>query len=230
MKIVNILTLLLLSVFVGLAFGFQVSDNNVVHLAIVGSMFVAGLVVKVPAGSLAMAFTYADYTWGDTDNLADYKKKVFWAPLNDVTTAPTINSAPTTAQEASHAVGSFTMALDKFFIQLYATSVTFMPEPLGERDSKGHSNKGEIFLPGSADQIKAYARMFNNTPGFLIIVQEDGERELIGIDGFPCYLNPKYQGSEKRGLTLAFEAESSAPGLRYDGAIPLSSGQVDPIS
>ena len=231
MKIIKILTALLLSVFVGLAIGFQFTDSSVVHLGIVAGLFGASFLPLFQAGVMAVGFTYADITFADEpDNMADYKKKVFWAFANDVATAPQMNKAPTTASEASHATGTFVMGAAKFFIQLYATSVTFAPEALGERDSKGFKMKGEIFLPGSSDQIKAYARKFNNARGYLILEQENGERELIGTEGFPCYLNPNYSGSEKRGLTLAYEAEGSAPGLRYDGAIPLSTGQVDPIS
>jgi len=231
MKIVRILTIILLSVLLGTAISTGLEVKPFAQFLIVAGVFVSAFLFRAPIGALMTAFTYTDALFNDEpDNMADYKKKVYWAPASHVTTAPTINANPTTAEEASHAVGSFTMVTDKFFIQLYATSVTFTPEGAGERDSKHHSNKGEIFLPGSSDQIKAYARKFNNAHGYLIIVEENGERELIGIDGFPCYLNPKYSGSEKRGLTLAFEAESSAPGLRFDGAIPLSSGQVDPIS
>lgn len=231
MKIIKILTGLLFSIFLGLAIGFQFTDNPIILFGLVISLFALGFISKAPAGVLLMAFDLSDFTFADEpDNMADYKKKVFWAFTNDISTWPAMNTNPTSDEEASHVSGSFAMEDAKYFIQLYATNVTFVPEPLGERDSKGFKNKGEIFLPGSSDQIKAMARKFNNARGVLIIVQEDGEREMIGVEGFPCYLNPNYTGSEKRGLMLAFEAESSAPGLRYDGAIPLSSGQVPPIS
>jgi len=228
MKIIRIL---ILSIFLGTAVGFEFEVNTLTQFGIVASFFVMGMVATTPVGVLAVGFTYGDILYADEpDNMADYKKKVYWAPASHVATAPQMNLAPTTAEEASHATGTFVMEDAKFFIQMYCTSVTFSPEPIGERDSKAHSNKGEIFLPGSSDQVKAMARKFNNARGYLIIVEENGERELIGTDGFPCYLNPKYSGSEKKGLTLSFEAESSAAGLRYDGAIPLSAGQVAPLS
>jgi len=187
--------------------------------------------VKVPVGSLAFAWVATDFTFPDEpDNMADYKKKVFWALANDIDVFPQMNVAPETDEEACTLAGEFTMVATKVFVQLYATSVTFIPEDLGERDSKGSSNKGAIFLPGSSDQIKAMGRKYKNARGILILVEENGEREVIGTEGFPCYLMPNYSGSEKKGLTLNYEAESSAAGLRYDGPIPIEGGQIPPIS
>lgn len=233
MKIVQILIKLLLSIYIGVAIGLFYTDNPFVHLALVISLFVVSLVVKVkvPQGILAMPWAATDFTFADEpENMADYKKKIFWALANDISVFPQVNQAPTTDEDVITLVGEFTMEQDKNFVQLYATSITFVPEDLGERDSKGSSNKGVIFLPGSSDQIKAMAKKYKNARGILILVEEDGSREMIGTEGFPCYLMPNYTGSEKKGLTLNYEAESSSAGYRYDGPIPISGGQIPPIS
>lgn len=233
MKIIQILTKLLLSIFIGLAIGLYFTGNPFVHLGLIISLFaiIVFIKVKMPVGVSLMAWLALDYVYGDEPlNMADYKKKVFWALANDIAVFPQMNLDPTTDKEASSLEGEFEMVLTKYFVQLYCTSVTFIPENLGERDSLGSSNKGEIFLPGSNDQVKAMARKYKNARGILILVEEDGSREVIGTEGFPCYLMPNYTGSEKKGLLLAYESESSAPGLRYDGPIPLSDGRVPPIS
>lgn len=217
----------------GLAIGLYFTDNPFVHLALVISLFVLALVVKVkvPVGILAVGWVATDFVFGDEpENMADYKKKIFWALANDISVFPQVNHVPTTDEEVVLLVGEFEMVQDKYFVQLYATTVTFVPEDLGERDSKASSNKGVIFLPGSSDQIKAMSKKYKNARGILILVEEDGKREVIGTEGFPCYLMPNYTGSEKKGLTCNYEAENSSAGYRYNGPIPLSTGQVPPIS
>lgn len=111
-----------------------------------------------------------------------YKGRIAFIPETSVSVVPTLPKEAKATADFVTATGAFT------FLEsggkptpIYATRATvgYKAESQGETDCKSYKISGEFFHPGKKVEAAAFARQICNTPGYLII--EDNEsQQLIG--------------------------------------------------
>ncbi len=149
--------------------------------------------------------------------MGGYKGRIAFIPETSVSVVPTLPKEAKATADFVTATGAFT------FLEsggkptpIYATRATvgYKAESQGETDCKSYKISGEFFHPGKKVEAAAFARQICNTPGYLII--EDNEsQQLIGQPGYPCTVTASFDGgkaaADKRGGSFPFEADSPAP-------------------
>ncbi|MBW6490838.1 MAG: hypothetical protein K0B15_06535 [Lentimicrobium sp.] len=187
---------------------------------------------------LAMAFIFADLDWEDEpENMGGLTSEMYIGLSGHIATWPTLISNPQTDEEAVTLQGSFAMNLDKHFIKVYSTPDTakLEPENQGETDGQSFKQKGELFYPGTRKEAVAFARKINNARGCIIGIDPNtGERYVVGSKEKPVYFKPSVStggaAADRRGVKLEFNSDSFLPFAFYDGAIPLSSGDIPALT
>ena len=149
--------------------------------------------------------------------MGGYKGRIAFIPETSVSVVPTLPKEAKATADFVTATGAFT------FLEsggkptpIYATRATvgYKAESQGETDCKSYKISGEFFHPGKKVEAAAFARQICNTPGYLII--EDNEsQQLIGQPGYPCTVTASFDSgkaaADKRGWSFTFEADSPAP-------------------
>ncbi|MHC1775689.1 MAG: hypothetical protein AB9834_09780 [Lentimicrobium sp.] len=195
-------------------------------------------VTDLVAPGLAMAFTFGDLEWEDEpENMGGLTSEMYIGLSGHIVTWPTLALNPTTDEQAVTLQGTFVMAADKHFIKVYSTPDTakLEPENQGETDGQSFRQKGELFYPGTRKEAIAFARKINNARGCIIgIDPNSGERYVVGSKDKPVYFKPSIStggaAADRRGVKLEFSSDSFLPFAFYDGAIPLSAGDIPAIS
>ena len=183
-------------------------------LAVLSVLFMGA---DVPA-DYVMCASFGPVLWpAGADNMGGYKGRIAFIPETSVSVVPTLPKEAKATADFVTATGAFT------FLEsggkptpIYATRATvgYKAESQGETDCKSYKISGEFFHPGKKVEAAAFARQICNTPGYLII--EDNEsQQLIGQPGYPCTVTASFDGgkaaADKRGLSFTFEADSPAP-------------------
>lgn len=191
--------------------------------------------LQMPAGILSFNFT--NLTWSDSlENMGGFTTIAYFAALQDIATFPTLVQNPTTDEEMVKLQGHYVMQSAKFFISVYCTpeTVALAANNQGETDGQSFRLEGEFFYPGTAQDCRAFARKINNSRGVLILVDPDGERVVVGTEKFPCFFKPNINwgkaAADRKGMTVSFYQNHFAPGLIYNGSIPLIGSLVPAIS
>lgn len=185
---------------------------------LIAGVFICTAMVDLGCLEGVMCASFAPLLWpAGSDNMGGYKGRIAFIPASAVKKVPARPANPVDASDSIKATGAFE------FIDtggkptpIYATrsTVGYKAEIQGEADCRSYKKTGEFFHPGSKVEAAAFARQICNTPGYLII--EDEEKQiLIGEDGYPCTVNASFDGgkapADKRGWTFTFEADSVAP-------------------
>lgn len=161
---------------------------------------------------------FAPVLWpAGSSNMGGYKGRVAFIPESAVSKVPALPESPSEAADYVTAAGSFTFinSGDKP-TPIYATraTVSYKADIQGETDCKSYKITGEFFHPGNGIQAAAFARQICNTPGYLLIENNDHQL-LIGQDGLPCTVSASFDGgkapADKRGYSFTFEADSESP-------------------
>ena len=183
-------------------------------LAVLSVLFMGA---DVPA-DYVMCASFGPVLWpAGADNMGGYKGRIAFIPETSVSVVPTLPKEAKATADFVTATGAFT------FLEsggkptpIYATRATvgYKAESQGETDCKSYKISGEFFHPGKKVEAAAFARQICNTPGYLII--EDNEsQQLIGQPGYPCTVTASFDGgkaaADKRGWSFTFEADSPAP-------------------
>lgn len=178
---------------------------------------------------------FAPVLWpAGSSNMGGYKGRVAFIPESAVSKVPALPESPSEAADYVTAAGSFTFinSGDKP-TPIYATraTVSYKADIQGETDCKSYKITGEFFHPGNGIEAAAFARQICNTPGYLLIENNDHQL-LIGQDGLPCTVSASFDGgkapADKRGYSFTFEADSESPmivmGTPIDIAALMSGG------
>ena len=161
---------------------------------------------------------FAPVLWpAGSSNMGGYKGRVAFIPESAVSKVPALPESPSEAADYVTAAGSFTFIKsgDKP-TPIYATraTVSYKADIQGETDCKSYKITGEFFHPGNGIEAAAFARQICNTPGYLLIENNDHQL-LIGQDGLPCTVSASFDGgkapADKRGYSFTFEADSESP-------------------
>ena len=154
------------------------------------------------------------------DNMGGYKSRIAFIPAHWVSEAPKL---PTTiAADADYvtATGSFTfkpahVGAKPIGIECTDGTVKYDAKAQGETEGQSFGIDGEFFRAGSKKEYGACARKYNNTPGYLLMDDTDGNQLLVGQPGLLCSLKFDYSGGQKRadrrGIKATFSADSKAP-------------------
>lgn len=233
MKIRSIINQLLIAVTLGMILATVCQVNP---LAFAGGIFAVQQVARfipMPAGLSYFNFTALE--WNDSlENMGGFTSTAYFAPIQDIETFPTLVQNPTTDEEMIRLNGHYVMKSLKYFIPVYTTpeTVALAANNQGETDGQSFRMEGEFFYPGTKLQCRAFARKINNSRGILILVDPDGERIQIGTDKFPCYFKPNVNwgkaAADRKGMTVTFYQNHFAPGLEYNGSIPISASIIVP--
>lgn len=176
-----------------------------------------------------MAFEFSDVLFeNEPENMGGFNQILFFAPIRDIATFPTLVSNPSTNDEAAELQGDFVFKPGKKFNQIYTSPETIKlePEVQGEHDGKSFKVKGEFFVPGTKNDVVALCRKLANARGVLLLQDPNsGEMICVGTENLPAYFTPKLSHGQKhadrRGATIEFESDSFIPGMKYAGTIPL---------
>ena len=178
---------------------------------------------------------FAPVLWpAGSSNMGGYKGRVAFIPESAVKTVPALPADPSQTADYVTATGSFTfIASAGKPTPIYATRATgrHKAEIQGATDCKSYKITGEFFHPGNGIEAAAFARQVCNTPGYLLIENNDHQL-LIGQDGLPCTVSASFDGgkapADKRGYSFTFEADSESPmivmGTPIDLAALMSGG------
>jgi hypothetical protein len=188
--------------------------------------------------SIAIGFAFGDLTFEDEpENMGGMTTVAYLGFSSEISVWPALDPTPSTASEAVKLIGSFTMKEAKKMHKVYVTPDTFSldSENQGEIDGQSFRQKGEFFYPGTSVEAAAFCRKINNARGVLIGINPNtGDRLVIGSKDKPCYFKPSLStgkaAADRRGVKVEFWADSFAPCTFYDGVIPLTEGDIAPIS
>lgn len=153
------------------------------------------------------------------DNMGGYKNRLAWIPAYAVSDVPKIPAVIAAAADYVTATGAFTFkdAVNGKPIGFEATdgTVKYSAPGQGENEGKSFAPQGEFFRAGSKVEYAAFARKYNNTPGYLVLQEADGKQILVGQPGLTASLSAEYDGGQKRadrrGIKFTFAADSLAP-------------------
>jgi hypothetical protein len=190
------------------------------------------------APALAMAFAYGDLQFENEHNNMGGLTTVMYIGLSyDIATWPTLPSSPTSYADKVTLEGSFAMESTKKFISVYATPETakMEPENQGEVDGQSFRQKGEFLYPGTLEDAIGFAAAINNARGCIIGVDPNtGKRYVVGSKDRPVYFKPSVTtggaAADRRGVKIEFWSDSFVPFAFYNGAIPLSEGDIPALS
>lgn len=155
-----------------------------------------------------------------SENMGGYKNRLLFIPACSVSAVPEL--PPITelseTEDLVTAAGAFVFKDegDKPIV-IYATDKTVQlnSENQGETDGQSFRQNGEFFHPGPKVEAAAFARVVNNTPGYLVLEDTSGTQFLVGSKGLPCTIKPGYTGgaarTDRRGFSYVFEADSFCP-------------------
>lgn len=179
-------------------------------LAVLSVLFMGA---DVPA-DYVMCASFGPVLWpAGADNMGGYKGRIAFIPETSVSVVPTLPKEAKATADFVTATGAFT------FLEsggkptpIYATRATvgYKAESQGETDCKSYKISGEFFHPGKKVEAAAFARQICNTPGYLII--EDNEsQQLIGQPGYPCTVTASFDGGQGGGRQKRIGPSLSRP-------------------
>lgn len=218
-------------------------------LMLMSFLFLAFGLVQVLTGSplvgsdlaapgLAMAFAYGDLSFENEHNNMGGLTVVMYIGLSyDIDTWPQLPVNPSGYADKVTLTGSFAMKASKKFLAVYSTPETakMEPENQGEVDGQSFRQKGEMFYPGTLEDAIGFASAINNARGCIIGIDPNtGKRYVVGSKDRPVYFKPSVStggaAADRRGVKIEFWSDSFVPFAFYEGAIPLSEGDLPPIS
>jgi hypothetical protein len=186
---------------------------------------------------LAGGFVFGSLDWEGGDNMGGFTSEAYLGIASEIDTWPSLAANPANDQDLVTLTGTYVCKEGKSFYKIYVTPRTFGgdAENQGEIDSKSFLQKGEFFYPGSSVEALALCRKLNNNRGIIIGVDPNtGNRIQFGSKEFPLFFSPKLTfgktATDRRGVTVEFEADHTHAALIYNGAIPLSEGDVTPVT
>jgi hypothetical protein len=155
------------------------------------------------------------------DNMGGYKDYVLWVPKYAVSAVPTLpkKTALSTDDDLVTAAGAFVfkdaVAGKPIFFECTPASVKFDTPNQGEIEGQSYAPAGEFYRAGNKKAYAAFARKYNNTPGYLILEDMDGNQIIVGQRNLECYLKPSFEGGQKRadrrGYKITFSTDSITP-------------------
>ena len=157
--------------------------------------------------------------WGaGKDNMGGYQAHAMFIPAYRVSSVPKLPTNITNDVDAVTAVGSFVFKEpgDKpKYIECTDSTVKFSAANQGELEGQSFAQSGEFFRAGSEKEFAALARQLNNVPGYLILVDMEGNQIMVGQPGLPCHIKPDYEGGQKRadrrGYKFTFTSDAVVP-------------------
>jgi len=154
------------------------------------------------------------------DNMGGFKSRIAFIPARWLSEVPELAATITADADYATATGAFTYkaaltGAKPIGIECTDGTVKYTAKAQGENEGQSFAIDGEFFRAGSKKEYAAAARKLNNTPGYLIIPDTDGNQLIIGQPGLLCNLKFEYDGGQKRadrrGLKVTYSADSKAP-------------------
>lgn len=199
------------------------------HFKILFSLFVLLFVVAMTVhgiqepGIAMVAFAlpvgFGPLKWAcGTENMGGYKNRLLFIPACSVSAIPELPEEITESADLVTAAGAFTfteVGTKPIFIYATDKTVSLNAENQGDQDGQSFKQTGEFFHPGSKAEVAAFARKVNNTPGYLILEDANGDQFMVGSKGLPANIKPSFAGggerTDRKGFQFTFEADSFAP-------------------
>lgn len=222
MKIVQILTVLMLSMVFGIsvAAGMEVKPDIPVTLSIIGGF----TTYLSPVGQYAIGvFNYGALNWTPgAGNVAGTQQIGYFIPKAQITTWPAIDDATNTIAT------DFTLEVGKFWIPIYGTQgkgkVDF--EPQGEVDNESFLNKASWFHPGQKAEALAFAAQAVQDDLVYAFIEIDGTIRIIGDEKFKTITKPTGTTGDgpasAKGTSLEISCSGVKPAPIYTGTLPTS--------
>lgn len=169
------------------------------------------------------------------ENMGGMTIQLYYGLKSHIATYPVLVTDPQDVDDLVRLVGSYIMHEGKFFFPIEAImrTVQFTFENQGELEGQSFLQKG-MFKTKSATSGKSmgYARLFNNTCGVLIMIDNFGNRIVIGDEIHPAYIKPSGDSgtdpTNRSETSYEVTSDSFCPAYLYYGAIPLVGGDEVP--
>lgn len=166
------------------------------------------------------------------DNMGGYKNYVLWIPKSAVSEVPTRKAKSEIVTDTDYvtAVGAFVfkdaLAGKPIYFECTKNSVKLDAPNQGEDEGQSFAPQGEFGRAGNKLAYAAFARKWNNTPGYLVMEDMDGKQIMVGESGLEVTLKPEFVGGQKpadrRGYTIKFATDSVAPVIFLGTPIDIS--------
>lgn len=150
---------------------------------------------------------------GGQNNMGGFKNYVLFYPAHLCSSVPQLPDGIASDTDYVEAVGAFTMSGAEEPIFIYATdeTVKYSAEAVGEVDGISYEQKGEFFFPGNKKETHAFATRVKNMKGYLVLVDSDGNQQMVGAPGLEATIKPSYDGGQKRADRRGMKFEFTAP-------------------
>jgi hypothetical protein len=162
--------------------------------------------------------------------MGGFKNRLAFVPACKVSAVPVVPDQDDSvdALDLVTASGSFVFisAGDKP-VPIYATdkSVSYQAENQGEIDGRSFLITASFVHPGSKLEVAAFSRMVNNTPGYVVVENTNGDQYIIGQPGLPASIAPAFAGgqarTDRKGTTFTVTADSFYPYAKLETPIDL---------
>lgn len=169
-----------------------------------------------------MAETFDPITGLDgDDNMGGHKNYVLWIPRYSVSDVPKLKAKSAIVTEADYVTAAGAFAFKDavngkpIYFECTKNSVKYDAPNQGEDEGQSFAPAGEFGRSGDKVAYAAFARKWNNTPGYLVMEDMDGKQFIVGQPGLEVSLKPEYTGGQKaadrRGYTVKYATDSVAP-------------------
>lgn len=152
------------------------------------------------------------------DNMGGFKSRILFYPANQFSAAPLLPAVIAANADFVTAAGAFVpkvVGTKPTVFECTDGTVKYSAPTQGELEGQSFAPAGEFYRAGSKVEYGAFARKYNNTPGYVVLEDMDGKQILVGQPGLLCHLKAEYDGgqkrSDRRGMKFTFSADSIAP-------------------
>lgn len=164
------------------------------------------------------------------DNMGGHKNYILWIPKFSVSAAPTLKKGAEiiTDTDLVTAAGAFVFqgTAKPIYFECTKNSVKYEAPNQGEDEGQSFAPAGEFGRAGDKVAYAAFARKWNNTPGYLVMEDMDGKQFIVGQPGLEVLLKPEYTGGQKaadrKGYTVKYATDSVAPKIYLATPIDIS--------
>jgi hypothetical protein len=166
-----------------------------------------------------MEFNLNPITWpSGEENMGGYKAFILFIPSSAVSQVPTLSKTPSTETDLVTATGSFTFKKqgDKpKYIECTDKTVKYTAPSQGEIEGQSFAPAGEFFRAGSKKEVASLARQIQNTPGYIVLENMDGDQVMVGQPGLPAHIKAEFDGgmarADRRGFKFSFTNDAVTP-------------------
>lgn len=176
---------------------------------------------------------FGDLLHGDgVRNMGSLGRTIYYCRVSECANIPAIKAEASDMDDIAIISDNITFNTGFGWKKMHATQDTGMLEcaPQGDIDGVSFRNAVTFNHPGNKAAALGFVSKVANTDLLLLVFDAEGNKRLVGSELYPAKYDPGAAGittgqtaADKKGLTMAFFANSPVPAVHYEGVITLQS-------